>query len=212
MPKRFIRARNPEQKELRRVHLLKTARAALASGVDLRELGLNELARSAGVAKANVYRYFESREAVFLALFWDEAEAWWNDFQPKLKPSSLDATVKLLAKSFSQRPLLCSLAASIPAVLEQNLSEETVRAFKHRTLEFYELAARELARCCPALSAQSWVALLHDATTLIIGVYHATQPSPATAAAIKSPDLAFFRRDFGAELERLMRAVATSYL
>jgi len=68
----FQRARQPEQREERRAHLLTTARAMLEGGVDLRALTLNALAREAGMAKSNVYRYFETREALLLELLWAE--------------------------------------------------------------------------------------------------------------------------------------------
>ncbi len=212
MAKRFIRARNPAQKELRRAHLLETARELLAGGCELHELGLNELARSAGVAKANVYRYFESREAVLVALFWQEAETWWTDLGPQLRtPRALGPTIALLVRTLAQRPRLCALLAAVPAVLEQNLSEETIRAFKHRTLAFYAEAAGDFARCCGELTEAAWVALLHDVSTLVVGIYPETHPSVSAAAALRQPELAFFRRDFATELERLLGPVAASH-
>ena len=60
----FQRARQPAQKEQRRTHLLTTARELLAGGVGLRALSLNELARHAEMAKANVYRYFPNKYAL----------------------------------------------------------------------------------------------------------------------------------------------------
>jgi AraC-like DNA-binding protein len=58
----FQRARQPDQKAKRRAHVLATAREILADGaVDLGQLTLNELARRVGMAKSNLYRYFETR-------------------------------------------------------------------------------------------------------------------------------------------------------
>ncbi len=81
MSKRYLRARNPEQKEERRQHLLDVARALIDAESDLKLLSLNEIARSAKMAKANIYRYFESREALLLELLWDEWQDWFKDFQ-----------------------------------------------------------------------------------------------------------------------------------
>ena len=64
MVQEFQRARRPEQKEERRLRLLTVARAALVSGVAIEGLSLSSIARDAGMAKANTYRYFESREAL----------------------------------------------------------------------------------------------------------------------------------------------------
>ncbi len=77
----FVRARQPEQKEERRRNLIATARAMLDERMRLDELSLNELARRAGMTKSNVYRYFESREAVLLALLEDEWRSWFDELR-----------------------------------------------------------------------------------------------------------------------------------
>ena len=59
----FTRARQPEQIEARKAQLLASARANSWRS-DLNALTLSALARTAGMSKSNVYRYFESREAL----------------------------------------------------------------------------------------------------------------------------------------------------
>ena len=63
----FQRARNEEQREIRRRAILDTA-AAMLDEMSVAEVSLNELSRRVGLAKSNVLRYFESREAVLLDL------------------------------------------------------------------------------------------------------------------------------------------------
>src|ERR1700724_4628324 len=71
----FQRARSEEQREARRQAILGAAAAMLAE-MPVAEVTLNELSRRAGLAKSNVLRYFESREAVLLELL-DSA---WQDW------------------------------------------------------------------------------------------------------------------------------------
>src|SRR5260370_14672915 len=71
MRRSFQRARKPEEKEMRRQAILKAARKLLGE-VGTSEPSLSELARRSGVSKANVYRYFESREDVLLQLWIEE--------------------------------------------------------------------------------------------------------------------------------------------
>src|SRR6204780_305586 len=59
----FQRARSEEQREIRRQAILDTA-AAMLDVMPVSEVSLNELSRRAGLAKSNVLRYFESREAI----------------------------------------------------------------------------------------------------------------------------------------------------
>ena len=71
----FQRARSEEQREARRQAILAAAAAMLAE-MPVAEVSLNELSRRAGLAKSNVLRYFESREAVLLELL----DAAWQDW------------------------------------------------------------------------------------------------------------------------------------
>src|SRR5688572_30629168 len=63
----FQRARSTQQRELRRQAILDTA-AAMLDEMPVAEISLNELSRRVGLAKSNVLRYFESREAVLFEL------------------------------------------------------------------------------------------------------------------------------------------------
>src|SRR3954470_18006166 len=96
----FQRARRPEQKEERRVHLLETAKAALRGGMEVSDLGLNELARQAQMTKSNVYRYFENREDLLLALLEEESELWQCELGKRLAASP-HATAEQIAQAFA---------------------------------------------------------------------------------------------------------------
>ncbi|MBE7452074.1 MAG: TetR family transcriptional regulator [Kofleriaceae bacterium] len=81
----FQRAREPEQKEQRRRALLDAAAALLADG-DLEAVTLSAIARAVGLAKSNVYRYFESREEILLELLVDDEVAWVGELEQALGP------------------------------------------------------------------------------------------------------------------------------
>ena len=63
----FQRARSDEQRALRSQAILDTA-AAMLQEMPVADISLNELSRRVGLAKSNVLRYFDSREAVLLEL------------------------------------------------------------------------------------------------------------------------------------------------
>ena len=84
----FQRARSEEQREARRQAILAAAAAMLAE-MPVAGVTLNELSRRAGLAKSNVLRYFESREAVLLELL----DAAWRDWLAQLDAELADAVV-----------------------------------------------------------------------------------------------------------------------
>ena len=213
MVQEFQRARRPEQKEERRLRLLTVARAALVSGVAIEGLSLSSIARDAGMAKANTYRYFESREALLLALLRDEWRIWgeWLAVElPRIRRRDTVQVARLLAQSLSGRPLLCQLTAALPGIVERNLSTPVLLAFKQRSLVFFGDLAEQLHRVSPDRSASRWAGLLLDAAHLIMGLYPATHPAPNVVAVLDEPSLRFFKRDFGVDLERVFVAVASA--
>src|SRR5258708_34348392 len=82
----FQRARSEEQREARRQAILAAA-AAMLTEMPVADVTLNELSRRSGLAKSNVLRYFESREAVLLELL----DAAWQDWLGRLGAELADA-------------------------------------------------------------------------------------------------------------------------
>ena len=212
------RARSAEEKEERRTHLLRTARAALEPGqdgtIDLRALSLNELARRAGMAKANVYRYFESREAILLALLWAEWAVVETSLRSRLDHLGPDhhlgpeALADLLTAELLASPLLCALIAALPSTLEQNLSEAAIVAFKQATLDSFRNLAEDLATRCPALGPARHLLLLNDTCAAIAGLYPFCHPAAPAAHVMNRPEFSPLVRNFAVDLPRFVRALA----
>lgn len=227
----FVRARKPEQKEERRAHLLSTARALVEGTGGVDGLGLNELARQAGMTKSNVYRYFESREAVLLALLEAEYEVWLRELRaslpapravasrprsprvgreaPRAASRSVDVLARNLARSLVARPVLVVLTSALPTVLEKNLSEEAIVAFKLRSAAFFDEVAAVLE---PYVPVTIGVPLMHDVVAALGGLYPYACPTEAVRRALARPELCAMARDLEADLERFVRALANDWL
>jgi hypothetical protein len=148
-------------------------------------------------------------------MLWEEWQRWFAELRaqwPKgRRVLTLDAVVSRLARSLARERLLCELTAALPTVLEQNLAEASIGAFKRESLAFFRTVARDLAGRAPALSEAAYAELLHDAAHMIIGLYPSLHPAPAAARALEDPALRFFRRDFSLELERVLGALAADH-
>src|ERR1700733_3165331 len=102
----FQRARSEEQREVRRRAILGAAADMLAE-MPVADISLNELSRRTGLAKSNVLRYFESREAVLLELL----DSVWRDWLARL-----DMAVPLAAPAAERGDqVAAALASSLAA-------------------------------------------------------------------------------------------------
>ncbi len=209
------RARSDEQKELRRQSLLDAARR-LHARLPLAEISLNGIAREANVSKANVYRYFESREELFLHLTLDAMESWSGTvihrFASLPSPAPAEVIAEAVTASLLEHPDVGRLSAVLATVLERNVSTETAAAFK---LDYAALLVPVLAALHRVLGADVPEAAARDvyraSAILLAGIWPMAYPAPAVAEALARPELVHlqvdFRRHFAGVLAALIRGM-----
>lgn len=205
----YLRARSPQQKEERRRHLLDTAKSLLLEIPDVHALGINELARKAGMTKSNVYRYFESSEAVLLDVLVEEFTAWYGELLQALgRGGKRRGTLEHIAWAFSSswvaRPLLCRLTSIFPSILERNVSAERIVQFKHGLLAVRQQMAVEFHRCVPALSAATFDRFIHLNLPLLIGLWPLATPGEVAATVMARTDMAALRYQLQKDMEEGM--------
>ncbi|KQQ94483.1 hypothetical protein ASF62_10340 [Leifsonia sp. Leaf325] len=205
----FHRARSDVQRAERRQAILDAA-AGILSESRVSELSLTALAHRVGLAKSNVLRYFDSREAVLLELYDREFRAWLRDLRaltdadPR-SAATIDGLASMIAAAAVARPVFCDLCASAAVVLERNVSVPAAAAYKRSSLE----TAHDLAGFArPLLGERGDAAALAFAggTVIVIGgLWAASQPSPAMAEAYAGdPALAAMRIDLRVGIRELV--------
>lgn len=207
----FKRARSAEQRLARRRQILVTA-AAMLTEMPVAKLSLNELSRRVGLAKSNVLRYFESREAVLLELLEAELQDWVDDLERSTEPEAGtprergDRLADTVAVSMARRPVLCDLLAAQASVLEHNISAEVAIRHKHAVRRSVQALARLVERHLPELDTGDAAILVETILLIAMTAWPCSQPSEATLAAYAcDPELAAMRLDF---TEVLGRSVA----
>jgi AcrR family transcriptional regulator len=208
-PSPYLRARSPEQKEERRRHLLDTAKSLLLEIPNVHDLGINELARRAQMTKSNVYRYFESSEAVLLDVLVEEFMLWRTELSRALnRDRKRSGTIEHIARAFSAtvaaRPLLCRLISIFPSILEHNISAERMVEFKHGLLAARKETALDFQACMPSISAASFERCIHHGLPLLIGLWPLSHPAELAAEVVGRPELAALRYRFQHDLEEGM--------
>ncbi len=182
----------------------------------LEALTLNALARRVGLAKSNVYRYFESREAILLEMVRGDFEGWVDELSTRLRrlrgkrrPEKL---ARLMATTAAERPTMCQLMSVLGSVLEHNVSLETVRAFKIDLFGQGKRLTEAMHEAVPELSLDDHDELIRYAYSLLIGLWPATHPPPVVQQLMQEPAFANHAHDFEAEFTRGVLLVAEGLL
>jgi AcrR family transcriptional regulator len=175
----------------RRSAIMTGAREMLAEK-NLAEISLRELSDRVGLAKSNVLRYFDSREAIFLEVLDEEFQAWLIDLESRLgKPRARKAgyanevrAATTMVASLVDAELLCELLASMAVVLERNISGEFARDFKARATANVGAVAQLVGRHLPWLSSEFIEFFAEGALTLTAGMYPFSVPTEPVRIAM----------------------------
>ncbi|HEY7592649.1 MAG TPA: TetR family transcriptional regulator [Actinophytocola sp.] len=189
----FQRARRPEQVAARRAAILAAA-AELLRERRVADVSLRDLACRVGLAKSNVLRYFDSREAIFLEVLDRTWTAWLDRLEldpgrAKARYARETRVATEVARSLIAEPLLCDLWSAMAAVLERNISLDVARDFKRR---FTVNTGRFAAMVRTAVPVLDDAAATHFAGAVVVIVAglapHAT-PTDTVRAACAELDL-----------------------
>lgn len=217
----FQRARSEEQREARRRAILDTA-AAMLDEMPVSEVSLNELSRRVGLAKSNVLRYFESREAILLELL-DQAEKQWvtelaGQFSAGIDPGGDgrgrgDQFAAVLAGSLASRRVLCDLLSAQASVLEHNVSPDIAARYKRATLANIAALAALVRRYLPELGEDDSFKVSGMAVVLVGALWSATCSSESMLAAYEAdPGLAAMRMEFAPALREAVAVFVSGAL
>jgi TetR/AcrR family transcriptional regulator len=209
------RARRPEQKEERRKAIMEAA-ADLFGDLDFDKVSLNGIARKAGLAKSNTYRYFESKEDVFLNLYLEDVTAWTSEIEDALAalPAGSDpaAVAKTIAATLAARPRLAALFTLLASVLERNVSEDMLIAFKGQLRDTLAQTVPAIRRVLPDLSEAQIGRLEVYVHALVAGLWPLATPNPIMARVLDRPEFVHMRVDFQRDLEGSVNALLVGLL
>jgi len=194
----FQRARTEEQREIRRQAILDAA-SAMLDEMPVAAVTLNELSRRVGLAKPNVLRYFESREAVLLELLNRYLQEWLTDLAGELAAGVDEnlpmaeraaAVAEILSHSLSGRVAMCDLFGAQVSVLEHNVSVEVVTRYKRASLERLTTMTALIEKYLPELGGDATLFSLQAMVMAGALSAYSTPPPSLLAAYEAEPDLA----------------------
>jgi len=170
-----------------------------------------DIAADTGLAKGTVYRYFQSKEQIFLALLTQDFAQLFNALEQVIEqlPQPLSEAAEPFAGNYlnllQQSPTLLPLLALLNAVLEQNLPQPQLLAFKQQLAQALDTLGAKLAARYTMLSPANASQLLLHSYALTLGLYQSTQLPAAVLAVVQQAGLTQLQRDFATELTTAIR-------
>jgi AcrR family transcriptional regulator len=183
----WIRARSDEQIE-QRVKEILDATARLYEINRYEDITFTMIAREADFTRSNLYRYFETKEDIFLELISHDIEIWRNHvletFPDEFIPAQefAERWVNLLL----EHTRLIKLFTILYTMLERNASMEALVAFKQKILGELGIVSEKLAKVLPFTSLEAIGEFLNTQTALTLGSYPMIDLAPRQKEAMEA--------------------------
>lgn len=157
------RARTDEKKNERKVAIYQAALTLfIKNGYD--KVSFNSIAAEAGFTKSNMYRYFSSKDDIFLNVFADLFEKWVDDFATQLQdlPQNVAAVdfADAWVKTLLAQPKFLDLMPLLFISLERNSSFEQLLEFKRLSMNLLFQLTVDISRIYPDIVGENAFRLL----------------------------------------------------
>lgn len=192
----YQRARSHEEKNERLNSILSAAERMFAENV-YEACNLNVIAATVGITKTALYRYFRSKELIFLEIYKHQL----TEIVPSLQVCLQKKDAVGLSALLSSRPLFCRLSAILTTVLERPLTVAEARSFKLTVLQLLEPCVVTLVSE-HGFTPDAAVMWLMQLLVAVVGCWHVCHTSPMMNEALAIPELACFQLNFDGLLQQ----------
>lgn len=194
------RARTAKEKDLRRESLLDAALQLLLDNQG-RLPTVNAIAAKAGVAKGTAYIYFDSKEAIYMALLEHQLYNWLAEIRDQLRfvrGDMLDGVVDALLCFQKKQPHLWILASLGHLQLEPEINKKDLLSHKTKLAQDYRATARAIAHTAglPENYVNEAQATLIQSYAYLLGCWQLARPPVAIKSLLKGPGLTALQPDF----------------
>lgn len=219
MKKRAIQS---EDKETKRKQIVSAARE-LFDARDFFTVKMEDVAQKAGVAKGTLYLYFSTKEELFLSVAEGDLEAWFADLfgameslpsqPPNTPPAELARTLtNMISRSFDAHPNIPRDLSLMFNILEHNVSEEKLLAFKAMLVKKLEDLCERFTSVVHSGTDACWYLQL-SIQALVLGAWQlANPPEKVRMAQAGRPDVTKLNPAFGEFFEWSLRHLFGGFL
>jgi len=168
----WVRARSDEQVE-QRINEIVDATARLYEENRFEDITFAMIAKEANFTRSNLYRYFQTKEDIFLELMKHDIALWRKDIFENFADGhpSLHEVAKASVELILKHKRMVKLFTILFTLLEPNASLEALTAFKQKINGEIGMVAQFLSKVLPFPSVEAAADFLTAQSSLVIGGY-----------------------------------------
>lgn len=190
--KNYIRARTHNQIE-DRMHTIRSAARRLLEEHRFDEITLVMIAEEASFTRSNIYRYFATKEEVFLDLLKFDLTEWVDQLGSWLTPGAL--TIGAFAARWIdcllEYPRMLGLLSILGTKLEADSSVTALAEFKRQLTVIHRKEIGTLIAAFPEFTPRQAHKLILFRSSLIVGAFPAMHPTPKQIKAMAEAGIEF---------------------
>lgn len=208
----FERARSAEQKDVRVDEIMRVAKEMLVTQ-SFESISMSNLAKQLSFSRANLYKYFNSKEEIFLTLLSREISAFGLSLHSKvcqIDPSPDSFTQFWVSNMLGAHTMLTMLSIN-GTILERNVSDALLLSIKHEmAVTFQTKILPVLSVFFPEQSSEQNAMLAEHLIIIANGLFPWTQMPEHQATLLKKHGLGMmvyrFEEDYRTMVDIIVRA------
>jgi len=202
------RARSPDQISQRTATILEAA-GEVFSEMPYEKVTMRLIANRANFTRSNLYRYFNTREEIFLTLFRSDVDAWMNEMNDSFDLSSsvsIDSFVSLWTDILLRQKRLLRLSPLLAISLEKHVTERVYRDFKISLKDMALSVFPVFKKALTGFNKEAIGGFLLFNLALVAGAWPMSQYSEMQRSVLSEPDLSWMKMDFKDFLQKSIAA------
>ncbi len=201
---KWQRARSEKQKQ-QRISEIVSATARLYNKHSFEAISFSLIAKEAGFTRSNLYKYFSSKEEIFLAFLIQDTRLWRADLLKtcrRRKIESIDKFASVWVKTLVKHKRFLDLLSLLPTFLEKNVTEQKLVDFKRSVVNELKVLSEFMCDMFPALNPQKTGEFLELQLAPMIGLYQITNLSELQQKVLEYPEFKHMKIDFNTYLQK----------
>ncbi|HWR24316.1 MAG TPA: TetR family transcriptional regulator [Feifaniaceae bacterium] len=183
----FQRARTEGQKAIR-VNQIVDITVELYNEMPYDAITLTKIASKLDFTRANLYKYFSTKEEIFLVIIERDIKTWADDICGTLERHgsiNIQAFSEIWASTLFDHARLIQLLPILNTVIEKNVSVEALTVLKKSMFESFSRISDKITEIIPHMTAELSFLFFNFQMYYAMGLYPATVPNEIQEKAMK---------------------------